>query len=82
LRRNNETQVVGTNGSKITLKLITNTGSKVAESTAFLVKQELGDIGIEVDIKFVPWEMELRKYYMNKIPGSDRSQGTITVCMR
>lgn len=59
------------NGKK-KLKLITNTGSKVAESTAFLVKQELEDIGIEVDIRFVPWETELRKYYMNKIPGSDQ----------
>ncbi len=57
---------------KVKLKLITNTGSKVAESTAFLVKQELGDIGIDVDIKFVPWETELRKYYMNKVQGSDQ----------
>ncbi|HLB70416.1 MAG TPA: ABC transporter substrate-binding protein [Candidatus Methanoperedens sp.] len=59
-------------GAKIKLKLITNTGSKVAESSAFLVKQELGDIGIEVDIKLVPWETELRKYYMNKVPGSNQ----------
>ncbi|MCZ7359084.1 MAG: hypothetical protein O8C55_03320, partial [Candidatus Methanoperedens sp.] len=58
--------------ARIKLKLITNTGSKVAESTAFLVKQELGDIGIEVDIKLVPWETELRKYYMNKVPGSNQ----------
>lgn len=72
LKKNNETQVVDRNGSKIKLKLVTNTGSKVAESTAFLVKQELGDIGIDVDIKFVPWETELRKYYMNKVPGSDQ----------
>ncbi len=71
-RKNGEIQVADKNGAKIKLKLVTNTGSKVAESTAFLVKQELGDIGIEVDIKFVPWETELRKYYMNKVPGSDQ----------
>ncbi|MCZ7361884.1 MAG: ABC transporter substrate-binding protein, partial [Candidatus Methanoperedens sp.] len=72
VRKNNEIQVVDKNGSKLKLKLITNTGSKVAESTAFLVKQELVDIGIDVDIKLVPWETELRKYYMNKVPGSDQ----------
>lgn len=60
------------NGSQIKLKLITNTGSKVAESTAFLVRQELGELGIDVEIKLLPWETELRKYYMNKVPGSDQ----------
>lgn len=58
---------------QIRLKLITNTGSKVAESTAFLVKQELLDLNIIVDIRLVPWETMLRKYYMNKVPGSDQS---------
>ncbi|VVB90434.1 Bacterial extracellular solute-binding proteins, family 5 Middle [uncultured archaeon] len=71
-RKNNEIQVINKNGSQIKLKLVTNTGSNVAESTAFLVKQELADIGIEVDIKLVPWETELRKYYINKVPGSDQ----------
>ncbi|MCZ7355657.1 MAG: ABC transporter substrate-binding protein [Candidatus Methanoperedens sp.] len=59
-------------GSQINLKLVTNTGSKVAESTAFLVKQELGELGIDVEIKLVPWETELRKYFMTKVPGSDQ----------
>ncbi|HWR26715.1 MAG TPA: ABC transporter substrate-binding protein, partial [candidate division Zixibacteria bacterium] len=72
VKKNNEIEVVDKNGSTLTLNLITNTGSKVAESTAFLVKQELFDIGIDVDIKLVPWETELRKYYMNKVPGSDQ----------
>lgn len=71
-RKGNDVQIIDKNGNKIKLKLITNTGSKVAESTAFLVKQELAGIGIEVDIKLVPWETELRKYYMNKVPGSDQ----------
>lgn len=59
-------------GSQIKLKLVTNTGSKVAESTAFLVRQELGELGIDVEIKLLPWETELRKYYMNKVPGSSQ----------
>ena len=70
--KNGEIQVVDKNGGKIKLKLFTNNGSNVAESTAFLVKQELSDIGIDVDIKLVPWETMLRKYYMNKVPGSDQ----------
>jgi len=72
ISKDGEIQVVDKNGGKIKLKLFTNTGSKVAESTAFLVKQELSDIGIEVEIKLVPWETMLRKYYMNKVPGSDQ----------
>jgi peptide/nickel transport system substrate-binding protein len=29
-------------------------------------------LGIDVDIKLVPWETELAKYYMNKVPGSNQ----------
>lgn len=65
-------ELMNKDGSQIKLKLVTNTGSKVAESTAFLVKQELGELGIDVEIKLLPWETELRKYYMNKVPGSDQ----------
>jgi len=36
-----------------------------------LIKQELSAIGIEVELKFVPWATELRKYLMNKVPGTD-----------
>jgi ABC-type transport system substrate-binding protein len=36
-----------------------------------LVKQELSDLGISVDIKLIPWETLLRQYVMNKTPGSD-----------
>ncbi|VVB86678.1 Bacterial extracellular solute-binding proteins, family 5 Middle [uncultured archaeon] len=71
-RKNGKIELKNKDGSQIKLKLVTNTGSKVAESTAFLVKQELGDLGIEVEIKLLPWETELRKYYMNKVPGSDQ----------
>ncbi len=63
------------NGSQIKLKLITSTGSKVNESIALLVKQELGNLGMDIEMKLVPWEIMLRKYYMNKVPGSDQQPG-------
>ncbi len=72
IEKNGGFQVVDKKGDKIKLKFFTITGSKVHESMAYLIQKELGDIGIEVDIKFVPWEIMLRKYYMNKVPGSDQ----------
>jgi ABC-type transport system substrate-binding protein len=36
------------------------------------VKQELADIGIEVDIKLVPWATLMRQYLYNKVPGTDQ----------
>lgn len=74
IEKNGEIQVVDKNGGKIKLNFVTITGSAVHESMAYLIKQELGDIGIEVDLKFVPWETILRKYYMNKVPGSDQPE--------
>jgi peptide/nickel transport system substrate-binding protein len=59
-------------GSPVKLKLVTTTGGGLAEDVAFLVKQELADIGIEVELKLVPWENVLRKYMNNKVPGSDQ----------
>ena len=38
----------------------------------YLIKQELSAIGIEVELKFVPWATLLRKYLMNKVPGIDQ----------
>ncbi len=66
------TAVQGKDGKPIKLTLATSTGSNIAENIAFLVKQELGDIGIEVDIKLVPWPTLLRQYLMNKVPGTDQ----------
>jgi len=56
----------------IKLTLVTTTGSKLTEDISLFVKQELGDIGIEVDFKLVPWPTQLRQYMMNKVPGSDQ----------
>jgi peptide/nickel transport system substrate-binding protein len=63
--------VVDSDGSPLTLTLVTNTGGGLAEDIAFLVKQELADIGIEVELKLVPWENMVRKYLMNKVPGTE-----------
>jgi len=54
------------------LTLVTNSGNETHESVCHLIKQELLNIGIEVELKFVPWATELRKYLMNKVPGTDQ----------
>ncbi len=59
-------------GKPIKLMLATNSGNELREDIAFLVKQELTDIGIEVDIKLVPWATLLRQYLYNKVPGTDQ----------
>ncbi|MFC2001328.1 ABC transporter substrate-binding protein [Chloroflexota bacterium] len=59
-------------GQPIKLTLATTSGGNIAENLAFLVKQELADISIEVEIKLVPWPTLLRQYVMNKVPGSDQ----------
>ncbi|MFQ5924907.1 MAG: ABC transporter substrate-binding protein [Dehalococcoidia bacterium] len=59
-------------GNPLKLTLITNSGNDVRENVGHLIKQELSAIGIEVELKFVPWATELRKYLMNKVPGTDQ----------
>ncbi|SNQ61539.1 ABC transporter substrate-binding protein [Candidatus Methanoperedens nitratireducens] len=75
VRKGGKIELRDKNGSQIKLKLITSTGSKVNESIALLVKQELGNLGMDIEVKLVPWEIMLRKYYMNKVPGSDQQPG-------
>ena len=62
----------GKDGKPIKLTLVTSPGSSISENLAYLVKQELGDIGIEVEIKLVPWATLLRQYVMNRVPGADQ----------
>ncbi|MBI3931352.1 MAG: hypothetical protein HY325_04950 [Chloroflexi bacterium] len=59
-------------GKPLKLTLITNAGNDVRESVGYLIQQELAVIGIEVELKFVPWATELGKYLRNKVPGSDQ----------
>ncbi len=65
-------EVSDKDGKPLKLTLVTNTGNETHESVCHLVKQELGAIGIEVELKLVPWATEMRKYVMNKMPGTDQ----------
>lgn len=64
--------IKGKDGKPLKLTLVTNSGNEVRESVAFLVKQELADLGIEVELKLVPWATLLNKYLKNKVPGTDQ----------
>lgn len=61
-------------GKQLKLSIITNSGNKVRESISFLVKQELADIGVEIELKFLPWPTMLNQYLKNKAPG-DKASG-------
>jgi len=63
-------QAAANDGSPLKLTLLTNTGGGAAENIVYFVKQELSDIGIQVDLKLVPWETMVRKYLMSKVPGA------------
>ncbi|MBA7483283.1 Oligopeptide-binding protein AppA [subsurface metagenome] len=65
-------EVTDKEGKPLKLTLVTNAGNEANEKVGYLVKEELADIGIGVELKFVPWATELRKYLMNKVPGSDQ----------
>lgn len=65
-------EIVDEDGNPLKLKLVTTTGGGLAEDLAFLIKQELSDIGIDVELKLVPWETLVRKYLMNKVPDTDQ----------
>ena len=62
-------------GKPLKLTLITNSGNEVRENVGHLIKQELSAIGIEVELKFVPWATELGKYLRNKVPGTEQEPG-------
>ncbi|MFC2010907.1 ABC transporter substrate-binding protein [Chloroflexota bacterium] len=59
-------------GKSLKLTFVTNAGNEVNENVGHLIKQELSAIGIEVELKFVPWATELGKYLRNKVPGTDQ----------
>lgn len=65
-------KVTNKDGSLLKLVLATSQGSKVSEDIAFQVRRELLDLGIETDMKLVPWSMLLRQFMENKVPGSDQ----------
>jgi peptide/nickel transport system substrate-binding protein len=59
----------------VTLTLVTNAGNDERENIGYLVKEQLGAIGINVELKFVPWATLLGKYLKNKVPGTDQEPG-------
>lgn len=59
-------------GKQVKLLLVTTPGSEIVESMSLLVKQELADIGIEVEVKWVQWSTLLRQYMMNRVPASNQ----------
>ncbi len=65
-------EVTDKEGKPVRLTLVTNAGNELNENVCHFIKQELAAIGIEVELKFVPWATELRKYLMNKVPGSEQ----------
>ncbi|MFC1961899.1 MFS transporter, partial [Chloroflexota bacterium] len=67
--------VQGKDGKPVKLTLATTTGGSLSENLALLVKEEFKDLGIEVDVKLVPWTTLLRQYVMNKVAGTDQEPG-------
>ena len=59
-------------GSPLHLVLATSQGSKVTEDIAFQIRRELLALGIETEIKLVPWSTLLRQFMYNKVTGSDQ----------
>ena len=74
-RADGSIEVTDKEGKPLKLTLVTNSGNDIRENVGHLVKEELSAIGIEVELKFVPWATELRKYLMNKVPGTDQELG-------
>ncbi len=65
-------KVTDKRGDPLRLILAVSTGNKPAEDMAWHVRKELMALGIEVEIKLVPWETLLRQYVMNKVPRTDQ----------
>jgi len=65
-------EVTDKEGKPLKLTLVTNSGNDIRENVGHLVKEELSAIGIEVELKFIPWATLLRKYLMNKVPDTDQ----------
>jgi peptide/nickel transport system substrate-binding protein len=62
-------------GTPLHLVLATSTGIKPAEDMAFSIRKDLLQLGIETEIKLVPWATLISQYMMNKVPGSNQQPG-------
>jgi peptide/nickel transport system substrate-binding protein len=70
--KNGVIKVTNKDGTPLHLVLALNTGSKPAGDMAFSIRKNLLDLGIETEIKLVPWATLIRQYAMNSVPGSDQ----------
>jgi len=76
IKDNNGTiKVTDKKGAPLHLILAVNTGSKPAEDMAFSIRKDLLQLGIETEIKLVPWATLLRQYVMNAVPDSKQEPG-------
>jgi peptide/nickel transport system substrate-binding protein len=73
--KNGAIKVTNKDGTPLHLVLVLNTGSKPAEDMAFSIRKNLLDLGIETEIKLVPWATLIRQYAMNAVPDSDQQPG-------
>jgi len=69
---NGNVKAANKDGTPLHLVLVTSTGSKPAEDMAFSIRKDLLDLGIETEIKLVPWATLIRQYVMNTVPGSKK----------
>ncbi|MGD0351908.1 MAG: ABC transporter substrate-binding protein [Dehalococcoidia bacterium] len=72
---NGTIKVTDKKGTPLHLILAVNTGSKPAEDMAFSIRKDLLQLGIETEIKLVPWATLLRQYMMNTVPDSKQEPG-------
>ena len=71
IKDNNGTiKVTNKDGTPLNLVLVVSTGNKQSEDTVFSIRKDLLALGIETEIKLVPWATLLRQYVMNTVPGS------------
>jgi len=63
-------KVTNKDGTPLNLVLVVSTGNKQSEDTAFSIRKDLLALGIETEIKLIPWATLLRQYVMNTVPGS------------
>jgi peptide/nickel transport system substrate-binding protein len=59
-------------GSPLHLVLATSQGSKPAEDVAYQIRRELLNLGIETEIKLVPWSTLIRQFMENTVPGTNQ----------
>jgi len=62
-------------GSPVHLILATTSGSKPTEDMAFSIRKDLSQLGIETEIKLVPWSTLISQYMENKVPGTNQQPG-------